>query len=575
MFATYARGIATTSSRRGHARSAPAPPAPATGGDDAVIAAVLAVLTIAAYARIWTLGFVSFDDPGYVTENPHVLAGLRWSGIVWAFTTNTEANWHPITWLSLMVDASLGGGAAAMFHTTNLLLHVANTLLLFLGLARMTDRRWESAMVAALFAVHPLHVESVAWVAERKDVLSTLFWFLTVGAYVRWIETPTAARYAAMIVAYALGLMAKPMLITLPATLLLLDVWPLARWSRAAAGRLLIEKLPLFALAVGSALVTLVVQRPAMAVLEAVPFPARVGNALMSIVAYAAQMAWPAGLSPIYPYPRDGIPLWQPMGALLLILAASVAVFRERERRPWLPVGWSFYLVTLVPVLGFVQVGYQARADRYTYVPLLGLFVIVVWGARELARSFRPTAPEPRGRAPARRRAAAPAAEHGPALVVLATIVLVALAIRTWTQVGYWRGSVELFTRAVQVTTDNAYAQYNLSTAYQERGDDAQAILQLREALRIFPRMREAHYNLTRLLMKSGRLDEAAPLVAEEEAWWPSDPQAHVDLGALAALQGRTEDAIRHFTEALRLQPDLPDARHNLDALTAGQFNPG
>jgi Flp pilus assembly protein TadD len=292
----------------------------------------------------------------------------------------------------------------------------------------------------------------------------------------------------------------------------------------------------------------------------------------MSIVAYAAQMVWPVGLSPIYPYPRDGIPLWEPMGALVLVLAASVAAVLGRERRPWLAVGWCFYLVTLLPVLGFVQVGYQARADRYTYVPLLGLFVIVAWGVPELARSLRSTTPASRGRAAARRRSAA--TDHGPVLLVLAAIVLLALSIRTWTQVGYWRTSVELFSRAIQVTTDNAYAQYNLSTAYQEQGDDARAILHLREALRIQPQMREAHYNLARLLMKSGRLDEAAPLVAEEEAWWPNDPQTLVDLGVLAALGGRTDDAIRHFTEALRLQPDLPDARHNLDALMAGRAAP-
>ena len=544
-----------------------APADAAESRKDQLVAIGLAALTVAAYARVWTLGFVNYDDPAYVTDNEHVLAGLRWSGIVWAFTSNTEANWHPITWLSLMLDASIGGASPGVFHTTNLVLHVANSVVLFLLLRRMTDRRWESAAVAALFAVHPLHVESVAWVAERKDVLSTLFWFLTTGAWVGWTAAPSAGRYAAVLGLFALGLMSKPMLVSLPLTLLLFDVWPLGRMTRDAVARSIVEKLPLFALAAASALVTLLVQRPAMQVLEAVPFPARVANALISIVAYAGQMLWPAGLSAIYPYPRAGIPLWQPIGAAIVVVGASLAAFRARERRPWITVGWFFYLLTLLPVLGLVQVGFQARADRFTYVPFVGLFIVVAWGAPEVLRSIGAQRPAAGGRRARTRRRAPAVADHAPILAWVAAIVIAVLSIRTWQQIGHWRTSVDLFTHAIRVTSDNAHAQYNLASAYQEQRDVERAVVHLREALRIQPHMKQAHYNLARLLMKLGRLDEAAVLVAEQQAWWPGDPLTLVDVGVLAVLQGRTDEAIARFTEALRLDPNLPDARHNLDAL--------
>ena len=535
---------------------------------DRLVALGLAVLTVAAYARIWTLGFVNFDDPAYVTDNPHVLAGLRQSGLVWAFTTSTESNWHPITWLSLMLDASIGGAAPGVYHTTNLILHVTNTVLLFAILRRTTDRRWESAAVAALFAVHPLHVESVAWVAERKDVLSTLFWLLTLAAWVRWTAAPSAGRYAVVVAAFAVGLMTKPMLVTLPLTLLLFDVWPLGRWTPGAARKRVVEKLPLFALAGASAVVTLVVQRPAMQVLEAVPLPARVANAFISIVAYAGQMLWPAGLAAIYPYPRAGIPLWQPIGAALVVAGVSVAALRTRTRRPWFAVGWFFYLVTLLPVLGLVQVGAQARADRYTYVPLIGLFIVAAWGLPELLRSIEERPAARSGRASASRRGSSAARPHTPLLATLAVIVIALLSIRTWQQVGHWRSSVDLFTHTIRVTSENAYAQYNLSAAYRDQRDIERAVVHLREALRINPHMKEAHYNLARLLMKLGRLDEAAVLVAEQQAWWPSDPHTLVDRGVLAVLQGRTDEAIELFREALRLDPTLPDARQNLETLT-------
>ena len=539
---------------------------------DLLIGLVLAGVTIAAYGPIWSLGFVNYDDPAYVTDNPHVLGGLGWAGIVWAFTTTTESNWHPVTWLSLMLDASVGGGTPRVFHATNLLLHVANTLLIFTGLRRMTGRRWESAFVAALFAVHPLHVESVAWVAERKDVLSTLLWLLTVAAYVRWVGAPSASRYVVVLIVYALGLMAKPMLVSLPLTLLLLDYWPLARVKDgAAARRVVLEKIPLFVLAGLLALVTLLVQRPAMQALEAVPFGARAANALVSVVAYLLQMLWPVDLAVIYPYPRAGRPLWQPIAATATLAVVSFAALRSVRERPWLAAGWLFYLVTLVPVLGLVQVGYHARADRFTYVPLLGIFVIVAWGVSDrFGRAGVATAPAPsrasrRDKTKARSTPSVPAGARG--LAAVAATIVVVLSVLTWRQVGRWRSSIDLFSHAVAVTSDNAYAQYNLSTAYQEAGDAERTIVHLREALRIHPELVDAHYNLTRLLMKRGQLDEAATLVREQQRLWPSSPHTMVDLGVLAVLQGDNDAAIRWFTEALRLSPDLPDARNNLQAL--------
>ena len=542
-----------------------------------LVSLLLAAVTVVAYGPIAQLGFVNYDDPAYVSANPHVLAGLGWSGIVWAFTTTAEANWHPVTWLSLMLDASIGGAKPGVYHATNLVLHVVNTLLLFGWLRRTTGERWKSAFVAALFAVHPLHVESVAWVAERKDVLSTTFWMLTVAAYARWVAAPSGRRYAAIVVLFALGLMTKPMLVTLPVMLLLLDYWPLRRWDGADARRitaLLVEKTPLFLLAAASALVTLLVQRPAMQVLEHVPFGARVANALVSVVAYVGAMLWPVDLAVIYPYPRN-LPVWQPIVAAAIVVAISLAAIRAGRSRPWLPIGWLFYLIGLAPVLGLVQVGYHARADRFTYVPMIGLFIIVAWGVPDLVEwigrgTTTAETPPARGRrSRADRRRGSTTAAHDPLLGGLAIIVVLVLAACTWRQVGYWRSSIDLFTHTVAVTADNGYAHYNLSTAYQERGDVERTLVHLREALRINPRHAEAHFNLTRLMMKQGNLDEAAALVREGRTTWPSNPNTFVDLGVLAVLQGRSDEAIEWFTEALRLSPDLPDARHNLEALQA------
>jgi Tfp pilus assembly protein PilF len=424
-------------------------------------------------------------------------------------------------------------------------------LLLFLVLDRMTGCRYRCAFVAALFGVHPLHVESVAWIAERKDVLSTLFWLLTIAAYVRYSARRSRAAYAAVVVALAAGLLAKPMLVTLPLVLLLLDYWPLARWKTAGARTLLLEKLPLFLLAGASAVVTLVVQRPAMERKKEVALGERVANALVSCVVYIEKTVWPSGLAIFYPYPR-GLS-WQPIAAGALLAIASFVVIRLGRARPWLPVGWLWYVITLVPVSGIVQVGLQARADRYTYVPLIGLFIVVAWGATATAERFVPE--------PAARRS----------LAVAAVTVLIALSGLTWTQLVYWRDGVALFSHAIDVTADNALARFNLADAYDARGDEERAMIHLREAVRIDPRFPDSHFNLTSALIRQRKLDEAEVLCRQAQEFWPKEERTLVNLGIVELLRGNFDEAAQRLDEALRLYPDSAVARHNLAVARAGQ----
>jgi tetratricopeptide (TPR) repeat protein len=389
----------------------------------AVVCTALAAVTIAAYWPVLYCDFVALDDSAYVVENHHVRRGLTLDGVRWAFSTGHQANWHPLTWISHMLDCELFGLDAGLFHLTNLLLHAANAVLLLLVLRAMTGRVWPSAFVAAAFALHPLHVESVAWIAERKDVLSTLFWMLTMAAYVGYARRGGVGRYLLVVVVFALGLTAKPMLVTLPFVLLLLDYWPLGRLTAEVEGRrqkaqsgpssvvcppsspaegrlpfssLVAEKLPLFVLAAASCVVTYLVQQAGEAVvaLERMPPGLRLSNALVSYVAYIVKMAWPVGLAVLYPLPRQ-IPLWQPILAFTVLAIATVAFILQARRRRYLAVGWLWYLGTLVPVIGLVQVGTQALADRYSYIPLTGLFIIAAFSAADLCRfrrSLRPVA---------------------------------------------------------------------------------------------------------------------------------------------------------------------------------------
>ena len=545
------------------------------------ICLALLVASFAVYAPVRHFDFVNFDDPEYVRDNPHVRAGLTTQGLAWALASTESANWFPVTRLSYLLDAQLFGMRAGPHHLTSVLIHSLAALCLFAFLRRATRARWPCAFVAFLFAVHPMHVESVAWVAERKDVLCAFFWFLALWAYVRYAERPGAGRYLLALLPFCLGLMSKPMIVTLPLVLLLLDVWPLRR--RPA----LWEKTPFFALSAAGAVVTYLVQRGSGAVeaLAAFPFGLRVENALVSYVVYAAKIFWPTRLAVFYPYPSE-IPLWQAGLAALALAGISIPVLRAWRSRPYLAAGWLWYLVTLAPVIGLVQVGAQARADRYTYVPMVGLSIMLAWGAADWLR-----------RAPRLR----------PAAAVLAVAACLASAALAGAQVRHWKDSQTLFEHALAVTDGNYLAHHNLGVALSEmpgrlpdaiaqyraalaiRPDSArvhtdlgnalsklpgrapEAVAEYQAALRISPDSAIPHNNLGNTLAKiPGRLPEA---IAEYRAALGIDPdyaEAHNNLGfALAQMPGRLPDAIREYREALRIRPDYAEAHANLAAALA------
>ena len=521
------------------------------------ISVLLFLATFAVYAQVRHFKFVNFDDPEYVTANPHVRTGITPANIAWAFTSGEAANWFPLTRLSHMLDCQMFGLRSGWHHLTNVLLHALAVLLLFAFLNRSTGRLWPSAWVAFLFALHPLHVESVAWVAERKDSLSTFFGFLAVWGYVRYVERPSLRRYLLVFLAFGLALMAKPMIVTLPLVLLLVDVWPLGRvtdrsWSRIAP--LLREKIPLFALAAAVAAATYLVQQAGGAVrsLDAFPLMLRLENALVSCIVYVAKMFWPARLAVFYPYPLE-VPAWQAAAAALAIVAVSILVWRAARKRPYLAVGWLWYLVTLAPVIGLVQVGAQARADRYTYVPMIGLTVMLAWGAADLLGRV--------GRAK-------------PAVAALAVAACAGCVALTWVQTGYWHDSRTLFQHAVDVTDGNYLAHHNLGVALAETPDDLnQAIAHFQSALEIKPDYARAHTDLGSALARlPGRLPDA---MAEFRAALAIDPDLaipHNNLGNTFAQAGGWSEAISEYEAALRIDPDYADARHNL---AEAQYNLG
>ena len=604
---------------------------------DLVLALLIAVTTLAVYSQVRGHDFVAFDDPQYISANEYVKAGLTPNGIGWAFTTMHDGNWFPLTWLSHMADVQLFGLQAGLHHLTNAVLHAASTFFLFVAFRRMTGARWPSALVAILFGLHPLHVESVAWVAERKDVLSGLFWMVTFAGYAHYVARPSWPRYLVVILPFTLGLLSKSMIVTLPFVLLLLDVWPLGRLRlgvgqpptagaapgrakpsrrRAAAQRsdgppsrtkehrreqgserpmvrrsegptsgfgllpplaIVLEKVPLLALTAAASIITWFAQHGAGAVATPdLSVGLRVANAVVSYVAYIKAFFWPAGLAVFYPLPQS-IPWWQAGAAAALLAVVCVLAWRRLTAGTYLAVGWCFFLGTLVPVIGLVQVGSQARADRYTYVPAIGLSMMLAWGLAEIAR-----------RRPSTKAWTA----------AFGVVIAAACAILTWQQLKSWRNTTALYEHALAVTTDNyvahdglgavlreqghldeaiahyqeavrirptyAGSQNNLGEALLAKGRAAEALPHLEESVRLDPRVREAHLNLAAAHYTLGHPAEAIAECETAVRGWPDDPRAQTELGMALAENARVDEGLAHLREALRLAPGYAEVHYDL-----------
>ncbi|MHB8907339.1 MAG: tetratricopeptide repeat protein [Syntrophales bacterium] len=506
--------------------------------------------------------FVNYDDNSYVYENPQVVQGLTGHGIAWAFTTVHINNWHPLTWLSHMLDFQLYGLQSGGHHLTNVLLHASAAVLLFLVLWRMTGFLWRSAFVAAVFAVHPLRAESVAWVAERKDVLSGLFFMLTLWAYAGYASRPFAlGRYLTVVLLFALGLMAKPMLVTLPFVLLLLDYWPLGRLGLPVGGRsipfsrrVIVEKLPLLALTAASCVATFLAQDKAVASIDAVSISTRIANALVSYMAYIGKLFYPMGLAVLYPYPESGLPIWKVAASALALGGISTAALVWRRRFPYLFVGWFWYVGMLVPVIGLLQVGLQSMADRYTYLPEIGLCAAATWGVAQLAAFWRHRF-----------------WVYGTA-AALTVLVLMGFA---WQQTSYWRNSESLWSHTLDCTTENYVAHANFGLALAGRGQVDEAIAHYRKALKIKPDYVEAHNSLGLALVGRGQVDEAIAHYRKALEIKSDDIDTHNNLGIALAGRGQVDEAIAHYRKALEIKPDYVEAINNIGTIMAehGQFD--
>lgn len=537
----------------------------------------LSALTLLVYSQVHNYQFLTFDDTQNLLNNPQVRDGFSWSGIGWAFTSAYASNWFPLTWLSHMLDFQLFGMDAGWHHLTNVLIHTASSLFLFALLRRMTGRTWESVFVAFVFALHPLHVESVAWISERKDVLFAFFWFLTTWLYLDFVERKTLGRYALVILAFSLGLMSKQMIVTLPFVLLLIDAWPLKRtgWRMLA-----LEKVPFAALAIAASVITVIAQRKGGAVqsLHAIPLAARATNALMAYIIYIANFVWPTGLAFFYPYPSRW-PWGEVMFAAIALTAMSIFVAIAFRRRPYLAIGWFWYLGTLAPVIGLIQVGHQSRADRYTYVPLIGISIMVAWAAAEVFEKW-------------------PRAKN--ALAGIAIVVCSGWLWITWAQIQYWRDSSSLYRRAIAVTDANYLAHMNLGVdlvaagQYQEGmrelytsleenqdlphgrnslgvalymlGRKEEAIEEFTKSIRLLPTDAEPHSNLGNALMDSGNLDGAVREFHTALQIAPELSNAYYGLGCVLVKQNRPNEAIPYLLEALRINPNFTQAREQLEA---------
>jgi protein O-mannosyl-transferase len=523
-----------------------------------LIALLLALITLLVYLPVTHSGFLDYDDDDYVTNNQMVRNGLTLAGIQLAFTTAHASNWHPLTWLSHMTDCELFGLNPAAHHFVNVLFHAANAVLLFALLLRLTAPRregtawsaqtgalWPAAFVAALFAWHPLHVESVAWVAERKDVLSTCFALLSLLSYVRYAREDRRTSLWVALVFFALGLMAKPMLVTLPCVMLLLDYWPLQRFNGSTVQRLLIEKIPFFLLVVVSCIMTFLAQRNmAVASLELVPISFRLENVPVAYVAYLSKLFWPSNLAVIYPMPSNfQLPPIKVALTVFVLIFVSVAIWLNRKRAPYLPVGWLWFLGALVPVIGLVQVGAQAFADRYTYFPAIGLFLMVAYGARDLACRYQISKV---------------------VVAVLGILILTACVARTNDQLRYWQDSEVLFRHALAVTKDNYIAHINLGVALELEGKYDEAIAENRAAEALAPNRYQIHNNLGNSFDHQGKPVEALAEYREAIRLNPRLPELHNNLGITLNELDRYDEALVEFTNAAQLNPAYPWAHFEM-----------
>ncbi|MGA2071065.1 MAG: tetratricopeptide repeat protein [Sedimentisphaerales bacterium] len=515
----------------------------------ALICVVLAAVTFVAFEGVKNNGFVNYDDNVYVTENPSVQGGLNLKSIQWAFTSLYAGNWHPMTWISHAIDCAVFGPDPAGHHLVSVVLHIANVILLFLILKKITGAIWPSAFVAAVFGLHPLGVESVAWVAERKNVLSTFFAFLTIAAYLRYTQKPGLRRYVMVAVCFAAGLLAKPMLVTLPFVLILLDYWPIGRFA-AATGlmwlrREFVEKAPLVAMSAASCAVTYLAQARSEGLLDiaAAPLSLRLGNAAVSYVGYIGKVFYPAALAILYPLDLNGLKLWQMAASFASVLIISLAVITAGRRRRYLLTGWFWYLGTLVPVIGLVQVGLQSMADRYTYLPGIGIYIIIVWLAGDVITKFR-----------------LPKSVVAPAGVM----VLAALLLITRAQVGYWKDSLTLCEHTLAITKNNYVIQSNCGDSLRMAGRLDEAIAHYRQAIEINPGYAIAHNNLGLVLSDKGLLPEATAEFKLATEIMPNYVKALNSYGAVLAMQGQLDQAISKFARSLSIMPYYKVAMDNM-----------
>ena len=506
------------------------------------ICVALVAITWAVFGQTLGHDFVNYDDNKYVYENANVAQGFTVSGMRWAFAHFDNDNWHPLTSISHMVDCQFFGVKPGGHHFTNVLLHTIAVVLLFLVLNQMTNALWRSAFMAALFAIHPLHVESVAWVAERKDVLSAVFFMLTLGAYTRYARQPSIARYLIVAIIFACGLMSKAMLVTLPIVLLFLDYWPLNRLERSSAIRLIAEKIPLLVLSALSSALTLLAQQKWEIRLDELSLSWRIANAASACVVYIWQMLWPVHLAVIYAH-QEKLPLWQTIGALVLLLSISVSVFLLRRSRPYLATGWGWYLIMLLPVIGLIKVGALAHADRYTYLPQIGLYLAVSWGIVDLTRSWR------RGRE---------------VLAVAAAAVIILFAGYSWVQTSFWRNSETLWRRTLATTKHNDLAHFELAEFLSKHRRFEEAVLEYETGLSIDPQNSDAETNLANLLLERGRTEEAVMHYKRVVRLEPASALAHYNFAVGLHRIGRLPAAIAHYEEALKLEPGYPDADYFL-----------